>query len=183
MHYYGRCRDDTRIYAPKKTRHSKLKIKLMLTHFIRSLWDHYERSVQNYGFCHSWYLDLILHWSFETIWTKCWLSNHNLLVCWISMWWYVHPINHPTNRMLLNNREVKEREMAETVNISTGSVSFQYRPGTTRINNSKRYLSLSTTQFLRRYVTMNETWIHHYSPVDKKHSAVDRTRRKASKAC
>ena len=39
---------------------------------------------------------------------------------------------------------------------------------------STRYLELfrrSKPKFLRRYVTMDETWIHHYTPESKRSSA------------
>ena len=48
--------------------------------------------------------------------------------------------------MVLNDRRIKVREIVEATGITQG------------------------TEFLRRYITVNETWIHHYTPETKEQS-------------
>ncbi|XP_031639759.1 histone-lysine N-methyltransferase SETMAR-like [Contarinia nasturtii] len=97
-------------------------------------------------------------------------------------------------RMLLNDRKVKVREIAESIDISTGSVVtimhqhlhmkkllamwvphfLNIDQKEQRINDSQRCLALynrNPREFLRRYITMDETWVHHYVPQDKRQSA------------
>lgn len=97
-------------------------------------------------------------------------------------------------RLLLNDRKVKVREIAETIGISKGSVGkilhehlhmkkllaiwvphfLNIDQKEQRINDSQRCLEVynrNPREFLRRYITMDETWIHHYVPEDKQQSA------------
>ncbi|XP_031633838.1 histone-lysine N-methyltransferase SETMAR-like, partial [Contarinia nasturtii] len=67
-------------------------------------------------------------------------------------------------RMLLNDRKVKVREIAESIGISTGSV-------VTIMHQHLHMKKLLAMEFLRRYITMDETWVHHYVPQDKRQSA------------
>jgi len=102
----------------------------------------------------------------------------------------------------MNDRKVKVREIAEMVNISTGSVCtilheklgmkkvfskwvprvLKMEQKQQRVDDSQSCLSLFTRNkqdFLRRYVTMDETWIHHFTPESKRQSAEWRAARKS----
>lgn len=97
-------------------------------------------------------------------------------------------------KIVMEDRKVKVREIAEIVKISAGSVftilhknlamkklfsKWVPRLLTTdqkeqRINDSERCLALmnhNKKDFLRRYVTMDETWIHHFTPESNRQSA------------
>ncbi|KAM8720552.1 hypothetical protein ACLKA7_006572 [Drosophila subpalustris] len=90
-------------------------------------------------------------------------------------------------QIVLTNRRVKVREIAETVGISTGSavsilhvhlhmkkLNVKWVPHfldieqrEKRVADSKSCLDMfkrNLSEFLRRYITMDETWIHHYIP-------------------
>ena len=65
------------------------------------------------------------------------------------------------HKIVLGDRKLKLREIADTVKQQ-------------RIEDSERCLELfkrGKKDFLRRYVTMDETWIHHYTPETKRSSA------------
>ncbi|KAM8719386.1 hypothetical protein ACLKA7_012010 [Drosophila subpalustris] len=82
-------------------------------------------------------------------------------------------------QIVLTDRRVKVREIAETVGISTGSavsilhdhlhmkkLNVKWVPHF-RVADSKSCLDMfnrNPSEFLRRYITMDETWIHHYIP-------------------
>ncbi|KAL7731797.1 hypothetical protein ACLKA6_016730 [Drosophila palustris] len=88
-------------------------------------------------------------------------------------------------QIVLTDRRVKVREIAETVGISTGSavsilhdhlhmkkLNVKWVPHfldieqrEKRVADSKSCLDMfnrNPSEFLRRYITMDETWIHHY---------------------
>ena len=94
----------------------------------------------------------------------------------------------------LGDRELKLPEIADTLKISEDSVftilheSLGMRKlfskwvtrlltpdqKQQRVEDSERFLELfkrGRKDFMRRYVTMNETWIHHYTPGTKRSSA------------
>ncbi|KAF8789505.1 Histone-lysine N-methyltransferase SETMAR like protein [Argiope bruennichi] len=95
-----------------------------------------------------------------------------------------------TNKVILKDRKMKLRETADTLKISEGSVFtilhehlgmrkllskwvlrlFTRNQKQQRIDDSERFLSEIKT-FLHRNVTMDETWIHHYTPDSKRSSA------------
>ena len=98
------------------------------------------------------------------------------------------------HKIVLKDRKMKLREIADTLKISEGSVftilheNLGMRnllskwvprlltPGQKqqRVDVSERCLELSKRNkkdFLRRHVTMDETWIHHYTPESKRSSA------------
>ena len=93
-----------------------------------------------------------------------------------------------------DNRKLKVGEIAKMVKISTGSAStilnkklgmkkvfskwvqrlLTMEQKQQRVGDSESCLSLFTRNkqdFLRRYVTMDETWIHHFTPELKRQSA------------
>ncbi|KAL7725063.1 hypothetical protein ACLKA6_010337 [Drosophila palustris] len=97
-------------------------------------------------------------------------------------------------QIVLTDRRVKVREIAETVGISTGSaVSILHdhlhmkklnvkwvshfldiEQREKRVADSKSCLDMfnrNPSEFLRRYITMDETWIHHYIPESNRSSA------------
>ncbi|KAM8718303.1 hypothetical protein ACLKA7_001003 [Drosophila subpalustris] len=97
-------------------------------------------------------------------------------------------------QIVLTDRRVKVREIAETVGISTGSavsilhdhlhmkkLNVQWVPHfldieqrEKRVADSKSCLDMfnrNPSEFLRRYITMDETWIHHYIPESNRSSA------------
>ena len=97
-------------------------------------------------------------------------------------------------KVVMDNRKVKLREIADIVKISFGSVFIilhehlgmkklfskwvphllTMEQKQQRIDDSERCLALFTKnkkEFLRRYVTMDETWIHHYTPESNRQSA------------
>ena len=94
------------------------------------------------------------------------------------------------HNIVLNNRRLKVREISETVNISVGRVwhilhecmgmrkmSARWVPRfltvdqkRTRVVASEQCLGMfqrNSKAFLRRYVTVDETWIHYYTPETK----------------
>lgn len=98
------------------------------------------------------------------------------------------------HKMILNDRKMKLIEIAEALKISkerVGHIIHQYldmrklcakwvpRELTfdqkqRRVDDSKRCLQLltrNTPEFFRRYVTMDETWLHHYTPESNRQSA------------
>lgn len=98
------------------------------------------------------------------------------------------------HKMILNDRKMKLIEIAEALKISkerVGHIIHQYldmrklcakwvpRELTfdqkqQRVDDSERCLQLltrNTPEFLRRYVTMDETWLHHYTPESNRQSA------------
>lgn len=98
------------------------------------------------------------------------------------------------HKMILNDRKIKLMEIAEALKISkerVGHIIHQHlgmrklcakwvpRELTMdqkqqRIDDSEECLQLLTRnkpEFLRRYVTMDETWIHHYTPESNRQSA------------
>ncbi|KAL7726433.1 hypothetical protein ACLKA6_004573 [Drosophila palustris] len=89
-------------------------------------------------------------------------------------------------QIVLTDRRVEVREIAETVGISTGSaVSILHdhlhmkklnviEQREKRVADSKSCLDMfnrNPSEFLRRYITMGETWIHHYIPESNRSSA------------
>ncbi|KAM8718588.1 hypothetical protein ACLKA7_001317 [Drosophila subpalustris] len=97
-------------------------------------------------------------------------------------------------QIVLTDRRVKVREIAETVGISTGSavsilhdhlhmkkLNVKWVPHfldieqrEKRVADSKSCLDMlnrNPSEFLRRYITMDETWIHHYTPESNRSSA------------
>ena len=98
------------------------------------------------------------------------------------------------HKIIFDNRKVKLIEIAETLKISkerVGHIVDEYlnmrklcskwvpRELTTdqkqqRIDDSKQCLELfnrNKSEFLRRYVTMDETWLHHFTPESNRQSA------------
>ena len=98
------------------------------------------------------------------------------------------------HKIVLKDRKMKLREIADTLKISEGSVftTLHEKLGMhkllskwvprlltpdqkqQRVDDSERCLELfkrNKKDFLRRYVTMDETWIHHYTPESKRSSA------------
>ncbi|KAL7743516.1 hypothetical protein ACLKA6_018651 [Drosophila palustris] len=98
------------------------------------------------------------------------------------------------HQIVLTDRRVKVREIAETVGISTGSavsilhdhlhmkkLNVKWVPHfldieqrEKRVADSKSCLDMfnrNPSEFLRRYITMDETWIHHYIPESNRSSA------------
>ena len=96
--------------------------------------------------------------------------------------------------MILNDRKMELIEIAEALKTSkerVGHIIHQYldmrklcakwvpRELTfdqkqQRVDDSERCLQLltrNTPEFLRRYVTMDETWLHHYTPESNRQSA------------
>lgn len=93
--------------------------------------------------------------------------------------------------IVLDDPKVKVREIAEAVGISTGSVvsilhdclglrklTARWVPRLLTIDQKRRervrtsqqcldLLNRNRTDFLRQIVTMDETWIHHYTPESK----------------
>ena len=98
------------------------------------------------------------------------------------------------HKIVLGDRKLELREIADTLTISEGSVFTilheslgmrklfsKWMPRLLKPNqkhqgteDSERCLELfkrGKNDFLRRYVTMDETWIHHYTPEMKRSSA------------
>ena len=98
------------------------------------------------------------------------------------------------HQIVFENRKLKLREIADTLKISYGSVYAILHEHLSmrkllskwvprlltvdqkrqRVVDSERCLELfrrNKPNFLRRYVTMDETWIHHYTPESKRSSA------------
>ena len=98
------------------------------------------------------------------------------------------------HQIVFENRRLKLREIADTLKISYGSVNAILHEHLSmrkllskwvrrlltvdqkrqRVVDSERCLELfrrNKPNFLRRYVTMDETWIHHYTPESKQSSA------------
>ncbi|XP_014475531.1 PREDICTED: histone-lysine N-methyltransferase SETMAR-like, partial [Dinoponera quadriceps] len=98
------------------------------------------------------------------------------------------------HKIVLGNRKVKLLEIAETLNISKERVGFivnkhlsmkkllskwvprvlTFDQKQQRVDDSEHCLELfrrNKTDFLRRYVTMDETWIHHYTAESSRQSA------------
>ena len=94
----------------------------------------------------------------------------------------------------MDDRKLKVREIAKMVNISTGIAStiiieklgmnkafskwmprlLTMEQKQQQVDDSESCLSLLTRNkqdLLRRYVTMDETWIHHFTPESKRQSA------------
>lgn len=89
-------------------------------------------------------------------------------------------------KIIMKDRKVKLREIAEMTQISYGSVfTILHEKLSMKKVFSKwvpRLLSMEQKQqqqqqrdFLRRYVTMYETWLHHYTPESKRQSSEWRT--------
>ena len=97
-------------------------------------------------------------------------------------------------KIVMDDRKLKVREIAKMVNILTGSAStilnekldvkkvfskwvprlLIMEQKQQRVDDSESCLSLFTRNkqdFLRRYVTMDETWIHHFTSESKRQSA------------
>ncbi|XP_035205887.1 uncharacterized protein LOC118180914 [Stegodyphus dumicola] len=100
-------------------------------------------------------------------------------------------------KIVMNDRKVKVREIAEMVNISTGSACMilheklgmkkvfpkcvphvlTMAQKQQQVDDLQSCLSLFTRNkqdFLRRYVTMDETWIHYFTLESKQQSAESR---------
>lgn len=98
------------------------------------------------------------------------------------------------HKIVLKDRKMKLREIADTLKISEGSVFTILHENLgmrkllskwvphlltpdqkqQRVDDSERCLELfkrNKKDFLCRYVTMDETWIHHYTPESKRSSA------------
>ena len=101
------------------------------------------------------------------------------------------------SKIIMYDRKLKVREIAKMVNISTGSASTIFienlgmkkvfskwvprlltmEQKQQQVDDTESCLSLFTRNkqdFLRRYVTMVETWIHHFTPESKRQSADSR---------
>ena len=97
-------------------------------------------------------------------------------------------------KILMDDRKLKVCEIAKMVNISTGKAStilneklgmkkvfskwvprfLTMEQKQRRVDDSESCLSLFTRNkqdLLRQYVTMDETWIHHFTPESKRQSA------------
>ncbi|GFV78241.1 putative DD34D transposase [Trichonephila clavipes] len=97
-------------------------------------------------------------------------------------------------KIIFDNRKVKLIEIAETLKISKERVvhivneyldmrklcskwvrlSSQSTKKQQRIDDSKQCLELfnrNKSEFLRRYVTMDKTWLHHFTPESNRQSA------------
>lgn len=97
-------------------------------------------------------------------------------------------------QVVINDQRVKVREIADTVGISIGSavtilrdhlhmkkLNVKWVPHfldihqkEQRVVASKECLAMfnrNSKEFLRRYITMDETWIHHYTPESNRSSA------------
>lgn len=98
------------------------------------------------------------------------------------------------HKIVLNDRKVKLRELADIVKISKERVGFILHEHLTmrklcskwvprlltvdqkqeRVDDSEQCLAMfkrNKPEFLRRYVTMDETWIHHFTPESKRSSS------------
>lgn len=98
------------------------------------------------------------------------------------------------HKLVMNDRKLKVHELADIVKISDGSVftilhehlgmrklcakwvprELTVDQKQQRIDASEECLALlnrNKIQFYRRYVTMDETWIHYYTPESKRQSA------------
>ena len=75
--------------------------------------------------------------------------------------------------MFLSNRRIKVREIIEARDISQGTVLphlLSEENKRNRVVNSEAILALfrrNPDKFLRRYITEDETWIHHNTPDTK----------------
>ncbi|XP_054745939.1 histone-lysine N-methyltransferase SETMAR-like [Anastrepha obliqua] len=99
-----------------------------------------------------------------------------------------------TLKIIMSDRKVKVREIADIRKISAGSVHtiihehlgmkkvfskcvpclLTPEQKQQRIDDSKSCLDMFTrnkSQFLRRYIAMDETWIHHFTPESNRQSA------------
>ncbi|KAF7264279.1 hypothetical protein GWI33_000385 [Rhynchophorus ferrugineus] len=59
------------------------------------------------------------------------------------------------HKIILNDRQLKLNEIADTLKIST------------ELDDSEQCLKMikrNKPEFLRQYVTMDETWLHHFTP-------------------
>ena len=65
--------------------------------------------------------------------------------------------------IVLNDRRLKVREISETVNISVGRVWHI-------LHECLGMFQRNSKEFLRRYVTVAEKWIHYYTPGTKNQS-------------
>ncbi|KAM8718685.1 hypothetical protein ACLKA7_001404 [Drosophila subpalustris] len=97
-------------------------------------------------------------------------------------------------KIIMSDRKVKVREIADILKISAGSVHtiihehlgmkkvfskwvprlLTPEQKQQRIDESKSCLDMFTrnkSEFLRRYITMDETWIHHFTPESNRQSA------------
>jgi len=83
------------------------------------------------------------------------------------------------HKIVLDDRPIKVRELAEAVGISEERVrnilhgELVMRKLCARwvphlLNNDR--FNNRRTDFVRRFVTMDETWVHHYTPVSKEQS-------------
>ena len=95
--------------------------------------------------------------------------------------------------MLLDDRRMKVREIAETIGISKESVGYIFReeldmkklcarwvPRLLAADQKRTRMEISEqcserfnkneTDFMHRFITMDETWIHHYTPESKQQS-------------
>ena len=98
------------------------------------------------------------------------------------------------HKIIFNDRKVKSIEIAETLKISKERVhhivheylgmrklcakwvprELTIDQNQQRVDDSTQCLELfkrNKTELLRRYVTMNETWFHHYTPESNKQSS------------
>lgn len=98
------------------------------------------------------------------------------------------------HKIILNNRKVKLSEIADTLKISTERVhhivheylgmrklcakwvprELTFDQKQQRVDDSEQCLELfnrNKSEFSRRYVTMDETWLHHYTPESNRQSA------------
>ncbi|GFV45499.1 putative DD34D transposase [Trichonephila clavipes] len=110
------------------------------------------------------------------------------------------------HKIIFYNRKVKLIEIAETLKISkerVGHIVNEYLdmrklcskwvpreltidPKQQRIDDSKQCLELfnrNKSEFLRRYVTMDETWPHHFTPESNRESAEWNTRDEPTPKC
>lgn len=99
-----------------------------------------------------------------------------------------------TLKIIMGNRKVKMREIADILKMSEGSVFTTIHEHLSlrklfskwvprvltpeqkqqRIEDSKSCLAIfqrHKSEFLRRYITMDETWIHHFTPESNRQSA------------
>ena len=74
-------------------------------------------------------------------------------------------------KIILSDRKVKLQEIADILKISKGTV-FKVVHG--NLSMKKLYSKLDNKKdFLRCYITMNETWIHHFTLSESKRASAE----------
>ncbi|KAF7275528.1 hypothetical protein GWI33_011628 [Rhynchophorus ferrugineus] len=98
------------------------------------------------------------------------------------------------HKMILNDRKLKLNEIADTLKISTERVhhiiheysvmrrlcakwmprDLTFHQKQRRVDNSEQCLKMikrNKLEFLHRYVIINETWLHHFTPKSNRQSS------------